>query len=82
MKSVFFDAESMHFEAFCHASRLFNRVACNMLRIRAENGNRTRDPQLGKLMLYQLSYFRKRSANIIIFLEKETWRLFSDRHVL
>lgn len=24
----------------------------------AENGTRTRDPQLGKLMLYQLSYFR------------------------
>ena len=24
----------------------------------AENGIRTRDPQLGKLMLYQLSYFR------------------------
>lgn len=24
----------------------------------AENGARTRDPQLGKLMLYQLSYFR------------------------
>ena len=26
---------------------------------RAENGTRTRDPQLGKLMLYQLSYFRR-----------------------
>ena len=26
----------------------------------AENGTRTRDPQLGKLMLYQLSYFRMR----------------------
>ena len=25
---------------------------------RAENEVRTRDPQLGKLMLYQLSYFR------------------------
>ena len=25
---------------------------------RAENEIRTRDPQLGKLMLYQLSYFR------------------------
>ena len=24
----------------------------------AENGTRTRDPQLGKLMLYQLSYCR------------------------
>ena len=26
---------------------------------RAENEVRTRDPQLGRLMLYQLSYFRK-----------------------
>ena len=26
----------------------------------AEDGIRTRDPQLGKLMLYQLSYFRIR----------------------
>ena len=26
----------------------------------AENGVRTRDPQLGRLMLYQLSYFRMR----------------------
>ncbi len=32
----------------------------------AENGTRTRDPQLGKLMLYQLSYFRvlKNFANV------------------
>ena len=27
---------------------------------RAGNGTRTRDPQLGKLMLYQLSYSRKK----------------------
>lgn len=27
--------------------------------IRAVNGARTRDPELGKLMLYQLSYYRK-----------------------
>ena len=26
---------------------------------RAEDGAQTRDPQLGRLMLYQLSYFRK-----------------------
>ena len=25
---------------------------------RAENGTRTRDPNLGKVVLYQLSYFR------------------------
>ena len=28
-------------------------------RLRAENGAQTRDPQLGRLVLYQLSYFRK-----------------------
>ena len=26
--------------------------------LRAEDGAQTRDPQLGRLMLYQLSYFR------------------------
>ena len=26
----------------------------------AENGTRTRDPDLGKVVLYQLSYFRKK----------------------
>ena len=29
------------------------------LYFRAEDGAQTRDPQLGRLMLYQLSYFRK-----------------------
>ena len=29
-----------------------------ILKPRANNGVRTRDPQLGKLMLYQLSYIR------------------------
>ena len=28
------------------------------MNIGAVNGARTRDPQLGKLMLYQLSYYR------------------------
>ena len=28
----------------------------------AENGTQTRDPQLGRLVLYRLSYFRKNSA--------------------
>ncbi len=30
---------------------------------RAENGTRTRDPNLGKVVLYQLSYFRKIQKN-------------------
>ena len=29
--------------------------------LRAENETRTRDPDLGKVVLYQLSYFRKKS---------------------
>jgi hypothetical protein len=29
---------------------------------RADDGDRTRDPQLGKLMLYQLSYVRARAT--------------------
>ena len=28
---------------------------------RAENGTRTRDPDLGKVVLYQLSYFRNKN---------------------
>ena len=28
-------------------------------KMRAENGTQTRDPQLGRLVLYRLSYFRK-----------------------
>jgi hypothetical protein len=32
--------------------------------LRAKNGTRTRDPNLGKVMLYQLSYFRKYGAKI------------------
>ena len=36
---------------------------------RAGNGTRTRDPNLGKVVLYQLSYSRKRPApNLICFL--------------
>ena len=30
----------------------------NLFFYRAEDGAQTRDPQLGRLMLYQLSYFR------------------------
>ena len=30
----------------------------NVLFLRAKNGTRTRDPDLGKVVLYQLSYFR------------------------
>ena len=39
---------------------------------RAENGTRTRDPDLGKVVLYQLSYFRKRNKNHLLCEEEET----------
>ncbi len=39
---------------------------------RAENGTQTRDPQLGRLMLYQLSYFR-----IFIFY---MWAVMDSNH--
>ena len=32
--------------------------------IGAENGTRTRDPHLGKVVLYQLSYFRKMATRM------------------
>ena len=32
---------------------------------RAKNGIRTRDPDLGKVVLYQLSYFRKKISKKI-----------------
>ena len=31
---------------------------------RAENGTRTRDPNLGKVVLYQLSYFRSKTKDV------------------
>ena len=34
-------------------------IGIAIVNLRAEDGAQTRDPQLGRLMLYQLSYFRK-----------------------
>ena len=47
-------------------TRIYERINKN----RAENGAQTRDPQLGRLVLYQLSYFREStttSATVIFF---------------
>ncbi len=35
----------------------------HLLRVGAKNGTRTRDPDLGKVVLYQLSYFREHLKN-------------------
>ena len=34
--------------------------------MRAEDEVRTRDPQLGRLMLYRLSYFRKKKCSLVL----------------
>ncbi len=38
--------------------KISNLIFCKLLIFRAENETRTRDPNLGKVVLYQLSYFR------------------------
>ena len=43
-----------------------NNLRCFLLR--AENETRTRDPNLGKVMLYQLSYFRNFRFRLLIFI--------------
>ena len=45
---------------------------------RAEDGTRTRDPNLGKVMLYQLSYFRS-ASQLISFAERSRSRLRVQR---
>ena len=40
---------------------------------RAEDEAQTRDPQLGRLMLYQLSYFRKKIANFSPAISGKRW---------
>ena len=39
--------------------------------IRAEDGAQTRDPQLGRLMLYQLSYFRILAKVVTLIVGKD-----------
>ena len=38
---------------------------------RAEDGTRTRDPNLGKVMLYQLSYFRKTCLLKLVYSKRD-----------
>ena len=60
--------------------------------VRAENGTRTRDPNLGKVVLYQLSYFRlfptlhrsvplNASAKVLLFSELPnfSWTFFEKK---
>ena len=54
--------------AFYHQDDCLNALFCSTCW--AENGTRTRDPNLGKVVLYQLSYFRifipRRGASLSI----------------
>ena len=59
---------NLHVEKHTHLKRArlpipplglkFRNTEVEYFFIRAENGTRTRDPNLGKVVLYQLSYFR------------------------
>ena len=44
---------------------------------RAEDGAQTRDPQLGRLMLYQLSYFRKKPKTFQVL---RMWAKMDSNH--
>ena len=67
-------------EARLELARLERRGILNPLclpipplgQIGAGNEARTRDPDLGKVVLYQLSYFRKRNKNHLLCEEEET----------
>ena len=50
----------------------------------AKDGIRTRDPDLGKVVLYQLSYFRKRigSANLLNFIKLQRFFYFPSSFLI
>ena len=52
------DKENFKYKFKVRIKNHLPELTCKWFSIRAENETRTRDPQLGKLMLYQLSYFR------------------------
>ena len=60
----FFLNEISHFYSFLRVFNSLQDVIYQELAFGAENEIRTRDPQLGKLMLYQLSYFRLNGLQI------------------
>ena len=53
----------------------------HLLRVGAKNGTRTRDPDLGKVVLYQLSYFRilcSQEAHLLPFCECKVTTFFNS----
>mgnify|MGYP006874324339 CR=1 FL=1 len=49
-----------------------------LVSVGAEDEAQTRDPQLGRLMLYQLSYFRKQSP--FSFMSEVLWAKMDSNH--
>ena len=62
----FFDFQSDFF-AWILLNFMFISLIFSVLEFRAVDGIRTRDPQLGKLMLYQLSYYRIQSVLVLSY---------------
>ena len=61
--------------------RSTKKANLNEIGSRAENGAQTRDPQLGRLVLYQLSYFRMSfffcvAKVVILRLQTKFFRIF------
>ena len=54
-------------------------LSYNSKKKRAEDGAQTRDPQLGRLMLYQLSYFRILAKVVTLILPHSCQSCHSDR---
>ena len=52
-------------------------LSYNSRKKRAEDGAQTRDPQLGRLMLYQLSYFRKKPKTFQVL---RMWAKMDSNH--
>ena len=46
---------------------------------RAEDGTRTRDPNLGTVMLYQLSYFRKTCLLKLVYSKRVQYLVFKGK---
>ena len=58
------DSQAFASTEFLHHYRIKQKTPhITVRRLGAENETRTRDPDLGKVVLYQLSYFRSISMN-------------------
>ena len=63
-------------QVYCHQLSNQDKTWCCFQKKWAENGTRTRDPNLGKVVLYQLSYFRSFSYYLGAFLWMRVQRYY------